>query len=72
MNKIASKLWIVENNELRVSYGNYSDYQYKKERGLQYDAALFDETAELNLVLESKLGKNEARRIAEKFGRRKK
>ena len=72
VNKIASKLWIIANNELTVSYGNYSDYQYKKERGLQYDAALFDESAELNLVLESKLGKNEAKRIAEKFGRRKK
>lgn len=55
-----------------MSYGNYSDYQYKKERGLQYDAALFDESAELNLVLEQKLGKNEAKRIADKFGRRKK
>lgn len=72
VNKIASKLWIIANNELTVSYGNYSDYQYKKERGLQYDAALFDESAQLNLVLEEKLGKNEARRIAEKFGRRKK
>lgn len=72
VNKIASKLWIIANNELTVSYGNYSDYQYKKERGLQYDAALFDESSQLNLVLEEKLGKNEARRIAEKFGRRKK
>ncbi len=72
VNKIASKLWIIANNELTVSYGNYSDYQYKKERGLQYDAALFDESAELNLVLESKLGKNEAKRIAEKFWRKKK
>ncbi len=72
VNKIASKLWIIANNELTVSYGNYADYQYRKERGLQYDAALFDESAELNLVLEGKLGKNEAKRIAEKFGRKKK
>lgn len=71
VNKIASKLWIIANNELTVSYGNYSDYQYKKEHKLQYDAALFDESAELNLVLEEKLGKNEARRIAEKLGRKK-
>lgn len=72
VNKIASKLWIIENNELTVSYGNYSDYRYKKERGIQYDAALFDESAELNLVLEEKLGKSEAKRIADKFGRKKK
>ena len=71
VNKIASKLWIIANNELMVSYGNYSDYQYKKERGLQYEVALFDESAQLNLVLEEKLGKNEARRIALKFGRKK-
>ena len=72
VNKIASKLWIIADNELTVSYGNYADYQYKKERGLRYDVTLFDESAELNLVLEEKLGKNEAKRIAEKFARKKK
>jgi len=72
VNKIANKLWIITDGELLVNYGNYSDYQYKKERGLGFDDSLFDESAELSLVLESKLGKNEAKRIAEKFGRKKK
>lgn len=72
INKIATKLWIIEDGEMTVNYGNYSDYQYKKEYGLQYDASLFDESAEMNLILEEKLGKNEAKRIAEKFGRKRK
>lgn len=71
VNKIANKLWIITDGELLVNYGNYSDYQYKKERGLGFDDSLFDESAELSLVLEQKLGKNEAKRIAEKFGRKK-
>ena len=32
VNKIANKLWIITDGELLVNYGNYSDYQYKKER----------------------------------------
>lgn len=72
VNKVATKLWIIGGGELTVSYGNYSDYQYKKEHGLSLDDGLFDESAELQMVLEEKLGKNEAKRIAEKFGRGKK
>lgn len=72
VNKIASKLWIIQKQELIVSYGNYSDYQYKKEYGLSLDASLYDDTAEIQLVLEEKLGKAEAKRITEKFGKRRK
>jgi len=31
VNSVATHLWIIENEELRVSYGNYSDYKFKKE-----------------------------------------
>ena len=32
VNKLASKLWIIEDGELIISYGNYEDYRYKRER----------------------------------------
>jgi ATP-binding cassette, subfamily F, member 3 len=71
INKVASKLWIIENGELIVSYGNYDDYRYKRERGIDLDMSLFDADGELDLVLEEKLGVVEARRIKEKFARKK-
>ncbi len=71
INKIASKIWSVDKGELTVSYGNYEDYQYKKERGIDLDMSLFDDTGEMDIVLEEKLGRDEARRIKEKFARRK-
>ncbi len=70
VNKLASHLWIIEDGELIVSYGNYSDYRLKKERGLDFDMSLWQEDGELALVLEEKLGKNEARRIRDKFSRK--
>lgn len=70
INKIASHLWVIQNNELFVSYGNYDDYQYKKERGLSFDESLFDESAQLNFVLEDKLGAKEAKRIRDKYARK--
>ena len=32
VNKIATHMWLVEKQEMTLSYGNYEDYQYKKER----------------------------------------
>ncbi len=72
VNKLAEKLWIIEDGDLTISYGDYEDYRYKKERGLSLDMSLFDASGEMNIVLEEKLGVVEARRIREKFARRKK
>ena len=55
VNKISTHIWFVQNNELSLSYGNYEDYQFKKQNGIEMDFALFDEEAQLNLVLEEKL-----------------
>lgn len=72
VNKLAEKLWIIEDGDLIVSYGNYEDYRYKKEKGINLDMSLFDADGEMSLVLEEKLGATEARRIREKFARKKK
>ena len=71
VNKLANKLWIIEDGELMVSYGNYEDFRYKRERGIDLDMSLFDGDGELDLVLEEKLWAIEARRIKEKFARKK-
>ncbi|MDD2487125.1 MAG: ABC-F family ATP-binding cassette domain-containing protein [Candidatus Gracilibacteria bacterium] len=72
INKIATHLWIIKDQELKLSYGNYDDYKFRLERGLDFDASLFDEEAHLNFTLEEKIGEKEAKRIREKFGRKKK
>ncbi|MBS9784338.1 ABC-F family ATP-binding cassette domain-containing protein [Candidatus Gracilibacteria bacterium] len=71
VNKLAKKLWIIQDGELSISYGNYDDYQFKKERGLELDMSLFDMDGQMDLLLEEKLGASEARRIKEKFARKK-
>ncbi|EKE29038.1 MAG: hypothetical protein ACD_2C00244G0001 [uncultured bacterium (gcode 4)] len=71
VNKVASHLWIIKDGELIVSYWNYEDYMYKLEHWLNFDASLFDEEANLNFTLEEKLWADEAKRIRQKFGRRK-
>ena len=71
VNKLANKLWIIEDGELSLSYGNYEDYRYKKERWISLDMSLFDAEWEMNIVLEEKLWAVEARRIREKFARKK-
>lgn len=71
VNKLAEKLWIIEDGELIISYGNYEDYRYKRERGIDLDMSLFNADGEMDLVLEEKLWVVEARRIREKFARRK-
>ena len=55
VNKLAEKLWIIEDGELIISYGNYEDYRYKKERGIDLDMSLFNIDGELDIVLEEKL-----------------
>lgn len=70
VNRVASMLWIVDHGELIVSYGNYDDYRYKKEHGISLDMSLFDASGELDLVLEEELWPAEAKRIREKFGRK--
>jgi ATP-binding cassette, subfamily F, member 3 len=71
INKLSTKIWAIDKGELTVSYGNYEDYQYKKERGIDLDMSLFDASGEMDIVLEEKLGRDEARRIKEKFARKK-
>lgn len=71
VNKLATKLWIIEDEELIISYGNYEDYRYKKEKWISLDMSLFDAEWEMNLILEEKLWASEARRIREKFARKK-
>jgi ATP-binding cassette subfamily F protein 3 len=71
VNKLATKLWIIEDGELILSYGNYDDYRFKRERGISLDMSLFDADGELDIVLEEKLGAVEMRRIREKFARKK-
>ncbi|MDD3144603.1 MAG: ABC-F family ATP-binding cassette domain-containing protein [Candidatus Gracilibacteria bacterium] len=71
VNKLATNIWFITNNELSVSYGNYEDYRYKLEFNLDMDMSLFDEEAQLNLVLEEKLGEREFKRLKEKFSGKK-
>ena len=69
VNKLADQIWIIADGELAVSYGNYEDYTYKKQRGLDFSESLYDESAQMNLVLEEKLWAKEAQRIKKKFGK---
>lgn len=72
VNKVAQMMWIVKNQELVVSYWNYEDYKYKLENWLDINMNLFDESAEMDLVLTEKLWEKEAKRLKNKFTRRKK
>jgi ATP-binding cassette subfamily F protein 3 len=69
VNRLATHLWIIDNGEVALSYGNYNDYKLKVERGLDFDMSLWQEDGELDIVLQEKLGKNEAKRIKAKFAR---
>jgi len=71
VNKIAQVIWLIKNWELTVSYWNYEDYKYKIEHGIDISMNLFDESAEMDMVLIEKLWEKEAKRIKEKFTRRK-
>jgi ATP-binding cassette subfamily F protein 3 len=72
VNKLATNIWFITNNELSVSYWNYEDYRFKLEHNIDMDMSLFDEEAQLNLVLEEKLWEKEFKRLKEKFGKDKK
>lgn len=72
VNKLASHVWFITEWELSVSYGNYEDYRFKIEHKLDMDMHLFDEEAELNLVLEDKLWEKEFKRLKNKFWKNKK
>ena len=69
VNKLASHVWFIQEWELSISYGNYEDYRFKLEHKLDMDMHLFDEEAQLNLVLEEKLWEKEFKRLKNKFGK---
>jgi len=72
VNKLATHIWFIHDGELSISYWNYEDYRFKIEHKLDMDMHLFDEQAELNLVLEEKLWEKEFKRLKNKFSRDKK
>ncbi len=67
VNKLASHVWFINDSELSISYWNYEDYRFKIEHKLNMDMHLFDEEAQLNLVLEEKLWEKEFKRLQNKF-----
>ncbi len=71
VNKLATNIWFIDNNELSVSYWNYEDYKFKQEHNIDMDMSLFDEEAQLNLVLEEKLWEKQFKRLKDKFSWRK-
>jgi len=72
VNKIADLLWIIRDQELSLSYGNYEDYRYKQEHGLDINVNLLDASLEMDLVLVEKLWEKEAKRLRDKYTRKKK
>lgn len=71
VNKLATNIWFIDNNELSVSYWNYEDYKFKQEHNIDMDMSLFDEEAQLNLVLEEKLWEKQFKRLKDKFSSKK-
>ena len=69
VNKLASHIWFIDKWELSISYWNYEDYRFKLENDLDMDFNLFDEEAELNMVLQDKLSDRQLKKIKDKFGR---
>lgn len=67
VNKLATHIWFVEGWELSISTWTYSDYKYKQERWLDFDMSLFDEEANLDIVLEDKLWERQAKKMKNKF-----
>ena len=72
VNKLASHVWFIHEGELSISYGNYEDYRFKLDNKLDMDMHLFDEEAQLNLVLEEKLWERAFKKLKDKFGKGKK
>ena len=71
VNKLASHIWFITDGELSICYGNYEDYRFKLEHNIEMDMSLFDEEAQLNLVLEEKLGERKFKKLKERFGKEK-
>lgn len=74
VNKLSTNIWFITDWELSVSYWNYEDYRFKLENNIDMDLSLWDQEAELNLVLEEKLWEKVFKRIKDKFagGKRRK
>lgn len=71
VNKLATHIWFIDNEELSLSYWNYEDYRFKIENHIEMDLSLFDEEAQLNLVLEDKIWEKALRKIKERYGSKK-
>jgi len=71
VNKLATNIWFIHDWELSISYWNYEDYKFKLENGIDMDFNIFDEEAELNLVLEEKLSDRQIKRMKNKFWKKK-
>lgn len=67
VNKLATNIWFINNEELSISYWNYEDYKFKLEHNIEMDVNVFDEEAELNLVLEEKLWERQFKKLKDKF-----
>jgi ATP-binding cassette subfamily F protein 3 len=72
VNKLATHVWFIADEQLSISYGNYEDYRFKIEHKLDMNMQLFDEEAQLNLVLEDKLWEKTFKRLKDKFNKDKK
>lgn len=71
VNKLATNIWFINEWELSVSYWNYEDYKFKLEHNIEMDVSIFDEEAELNLVLEEKLWERKFKKLKDKFSKSK-
>ena len=71
VNKLATNIWFIHDWELSVSYWNYEDYRFKLEHNIDMDMNLFDEEAELNLVIEEKLWERKFKKLKDKFWKNK-
>lgn len=71
VNKLATNIWFINEWELSVSYWNYEDYRFKQEHNIDMDINIFDEEAELNMVLEEKLWERQFKKLKDKFSNKK-
>ena len=67
VNKLATNIWFINDWELSVSYWNYEDYKFKLEHNIEMDVNVFDEEAELNIVLEEKIWERQFKKLKDKF-----
>lgn len=67
VNKLATHIWFITEWELSLCYGNYEDYRFKLENNVDMDINIFDEEAQLNLVLEEKLWEKTFKKLQDKY-----